>query len=149
MTDEAIRRVLEFWFSASQLDAPQIDSRMERWFSSDPELDRRIRDEFGCGTRPGGATETFRLSYPAVSLDPSKVRVTVREREAEPRRDVAWAFVDPDFTRRAEPLDVLAAAKRLEAENPARLNAARRKPSPRARRRRPPARADARARSPD
>ncbi len=47
MADEAIRRVLEFWFSASQLDAPQIDSRMERWFSSDPELDRRIRDEFG------------------------------------------------------------------------------------------------------
>ena len=38
---------------------------------------------------------------------------------------VAWAFVDPDFTRRAEPLEVLAAAKRLKAENPARLNAAR------------------------
>lgn len=55
---------------------------------------RRIRDEFGSGTRPGGATETFRLSYPAASLDPTKVRVTVREREAEPRRDVAWAFVD-------------------------------------------------------
>jgi hypothetical protein len=55
---------------------------------------RRIRDEFGSGTRPGAATETFRLSYPAASLEPSKVRVTVREREAEPRRDVAWAFVD-------------------------------------------------------
>ncbi|MBX3500225.1 MAG: hypothetical protein KF889_12330 [Alphaproteobacteria bacterium] len=55
---------------------------------------RRIRDEFGCGTRPGGATETFRLSYPAASLDPSKVRVTLREREAEPRRDVPWTFID-------------------------------------------------------
>jgi len=55
---------------------------------------RRIRDEFGCGTRPGGAAETFRLSYPAASLDPAKARVTVREREAEPRRDIAWAFVD-------------------------------------------------------
>jgi len=55
---------------------------------------RRIRDEFGSSTRPGGATETFRLSYPASSLDPTTVRVTVREREAEPRRDVAWAFVD-------------------------------------------------------
>jgi hypothetical protein len=55
---------------------------------------RRIRDEFGSGTRPGGAIETFRLSYPAASLDPSKVRVTVREREAAPRRDIAWAFVD-------------------------------------------------------
>ena len=55
---------------------------------------RRIRDEFGSGTRPGPATETFRLSYPAATLDPSKARVTVREREGEPRRDVAWAFVD-------------------------------------------------------
>lgn len=47
MQDEAIRRVLDFWFSASELDAPQIDSRMERWFSADPDLDRRIREEFG------------------------------------------------------------------------------------------------------
>lgn len=55
---------------------------------------RRIRDEFGSGTRPGGLLETFRLSYPAASLDPSKARVTVREREAEPPRDVPFAFVD-------------------------------------------------------
>jgi uncharacterized protein (DUF924 family) len=47
MQDEAIGRVLDFWFSASELDAPQIDSRMERWFSSDPAVDRRIREEFG------------------------------------------------------------------------------------------------------
>ncbi|MGE0425568.1 MAG: alpha/beta hydrolase domain-containing protein [Reyranellaceae bacterium] len=55
---------------------------------------RRIRDEFGSGTRPGPASETFRLSYPAATSDPSKVRVTVREREGELRRDVAWALVD-------------------------------------------------------
>ena len=55
---------------------------------------RRIRDEFGSGTRPGPVIETFRLSYPAASLDPSKVRVTVRERESQSRRDVAWTFVD-------------------------------------------------------
>ncbi len=47
MQEEAIRRVLDFWFSAAELDTPQIDSRMERWFSADPELDRRIREEFG------------------------------------------------------------------------------------------------------
>jgi uncharacterized protein (DUF924 family) len=47
MQDEAIRRILDFWFSASELDAPQIDSRMERWFGSDPALDQRIREEFG------------------------------------------------------------------------------------------------------
>lgn len=47
MQDAAIRRVLDFWFSAAELDAPQIDSRMERWFSSDPQFDTRVRDEFG------------------------------------------------------------------------------------------------------
>lgn len=47
MQDEAIRRILDFWFSASELDAPQIDSRMERWFGSDPALDQRIGEEFG------------------------------------------------------------------------------------------------------
>ncbi len=47
MQDEAIRKVLEFWFSAAELDAPQIDSRMERWFGSDQALDERIRAEFG------------------------------------------------------------------------------------------------------
>lgn len=47
MQDEAIRRILDFWFSAATLDAPQIDSRMERWFSTDPAVDERIREEFG------------------------------------------------------------------------------------------------------
>jgi uncharacterized protein (DUF924 family) len=47
MQDEDIHRVLDFWFSAAELDAPQIDSRMERWFSADPDFDARIREEFG------------------------------------------------------------------------------------------------------
>ena len=47
MQDEAIQRILDFWFSAAELDAPQIDSRMERWFGSDPALDQQIRAEFG------------------------------------------------------------------------------------------------------
>lgn len=42
-----IRRVLDFWFSATELDAPQIDSRLERWFGTDPAFDERIRREFG------------------------------------------------------------------------------------------------------
>jgi uncharacterized protein (DUF924 family) len=46
MHDESIRRVLDFWFAAAELDAPQIDSRMDRWFSADPALDQRIREEF-------------------------------------------------------------------------------------------------------
>ena len=39
--------VLDYWFSGSDLDAPTLDSRMDRWFGSDPELDREIDDRFG------------------------------------------------------------------------------------------------------
>ncbi|MCC7257145.1 MAG: DUF924 domain-containing protein [Gammaproteobacteria bacterium] len=42
-----IHRILEFWFSRQDLDAPQIDSRMERWFGTDPEQDDLIRRDFG------------------------------------------------------------------------------------------------------
>jgi uncharacterized protein (DUF924 family) len=47
MQDEAIRRVLDFWFSSVELDAPQIDARMERWFSTDAAFDARIAQQFG------------------------------------------------------------------------------------------------------
>jgi uncharacterized protein (DUF924 family) len=47
MGDEAVRQVLDFWFSAAELDAPQIDSRMERWFGAAPGVDAQIREEFG------------------------------------------------------------------------------------------------------
>ena len=46
MDSSNIQRVLDFWFSGSELDSPQIDSRMDRWFSSDADLDQAIRDEF-------------------------------------------------------------------------------------------------------
>jgi uncharacterized protein (DUF924 family) len=47
MSDPEIQRVLDFWFSDSELDAPTIDSRMERWFGTDPELDEQIEQAFG------------------------------------------------------------------------------------------------------
>lgn len=47
MQDDVISEILEFWFSAAELDAPQIDSRLERWFGSDPALDENIRERFG------------------------------------------------------------------------------------------------------
>jgi len=47
MQNEDIRHILDFWFSAQELDAPQIDSRMERWFGTDSAQDQRIRAEFG------------------------------------------------------------------------------------------------------
>jgi uncharacterized protein (DUF924 family) len=42
-----IRRVLEFWFSDSELNSPRVDSRMDRWFGDgDNALNQRIRDNF-------------------------------------------------------------------------------------------------------
>ena len=47
MSDPEIQRVLEFWFCDSELDVPRIDSRMDRWFSTDADLDQQISDAFG------------------------------------------------------------------------------------------------------
>jgi hypothetical protein len=50
-----------------------------------------VVDEFVSGTR-AGALEAFKLSYEMAS--PDGARLTVRERQADPRRDVAWTAVD-------------------------------------------------------
>ncbi len=58
---------------------------------------RRIRDEFHIGTRAPGKGDVVRLNYPAVSTDPRKARLTVRERESDARTEIpadAWEFVD-------------------------------------------------------
>lgn len=39
--------VLAFWFRGGERDTPRIDSRMDRWFGSHPELDREIAERFG------------------------------------------------------------------------------------------------------
>ena len=46
-TDPDIRRVLDFWFQPGSMDQPTIDSRMDRWFTSDAVTDAVIRTEFG------------------------------------------------------------------------------------------------------
>src|SRR5262249_39977250 len=50
-----------------------------------------VRDEFCSGTR-GGALEAFKLSYEMAPADGA--RLTVREREADPRQEVGWMQVD-------------------------------------------------------
>jgi uncharacterized protein (DUF924 family) len=47
MSAPEIRRILDFWFSDGAMDQPTIDSRMDRWFTADPEFDALIRQEFG------------------------------------------------------------------------------------------------------
>ena len=47
MENGEIQDVLNFWFSGSGLDSLTVDSRMDRWFSADPELDAQIIGQFG------------------------------------------------------------------------------------------------------
>lgn len=47
MINDDIQDVLDFWFSGSDLDSPTVDSRMDRWFGSDEELDATISGRFG------------------------------------------------------------------------------------------------------
>jgi uncharacterized protein (DUF924 family) len=49
ITDEdqvRIKSILSFWFKEQELTAPQIDHRMEMWFSEDPVLDKKIETEY-------------------------------------------------------------------------------------------------------
>lgn len=41
-----IEAILSFWFKEQALSAPQIDRRMEIWFSEDPIFDHEIEKEF-------------------------------------------------------------------------------------------------------
>ena len=47
MSHSEIQRVLDFWFSDAELNSPEIDSRMDRWFGSSEELDEQISTQFG------------------------------------------------------------------------------------------------------
>lgn len=46
--DDAVRidAILSFWFKEQALTAPQIDRRMDIWFSEDPVFDHEIEKEF-------------------------------------------------------------------------------------------------------
>lgn len=57
MENGEARDVLDYWFSGSDLDAPTLDSRMDRWFGSDPERDREIGERFGELVRRASAGE--------------------------------------------------------------------------------------------
>src|SRR6266481_5783867 len=62
----------------------------------------RIRHEFHIGTRTPGKGDIVRLPYPAVSTDARQARLTVRDRESDPRTDIpagAWEFADPQSIR--------------------------------------------------
>jgi len=57
---------------------------------------KTVREEFVSGTRAGNL-DAFKLSHEAASLDPSKARLTVRARAADPPQELPaghWSFVD-------------------------------------------------------
>src|SRR6202030_4046637 len=63
----------------------------------------RIRDEFHVGTRGSAELVVRRLSYPTASLDQPGARLTVRDREADRRREIRraeWEFFDARSIRR-------------------------------------------------
>ncbi len=88
-------------WSGWDLGAPRVSNGMTARLppaleNGEPML-RRIRDEFHIGTRSPGKGDVVRLNYPAVSTDPRKARLTVRERESDTRTEIpthAWEFVD-------------------------------------------------------
>ena len=41
-----IEAILSFWFKEQELSAPQIDRRMDIWFSEDPVFDEEIKENF-------------------------------------------------------------------------------------------------------
>src|SRR5258708_12189238 len=58
---------------------------------------RSIRDEFHFGTRTPADGSIRRLSYPAAKRDKAAARLTVRDRESDPRAEIPvaeWEFVD-------------------------------------------------------
>jgi hypothetical protein len=60
-------------------------------------ITRRIRDEFHFGTRAPGDGSVRRFSYTAASTDQPGARLTVRDRESDPRTEIPrgqWEFID-------------------------------------------------------
>ncbi|HEX2150824.1 MAG TPA: hypothetical protein VHG31_02350, partial [Stellaceae bacterium] len=58
---------------------------------------RRIRHEFHIGTRTPGKGDAVTLSYPSVSTDNRRARLTVRDRESDAHSEIppdAWEFVE-------------------------------------------------------
>jgi len=55
--NDLAREVVEFWFSAGENRTPTIDSRMDRWFSTDPDFDAQVRERFGALVEQASAGE--------------------------------------------------------------------------------------------
>jgi hypothetical protein len=85
------------WDSGAPRANNGMNARLPPALENGEPMLRRIRDEFHIGTRSPGNGDVVRLNYPAVSTDPRKASLTVRDRESDARTEIpadAWEFVD-------------------------------------------------------
>src|SRR5215469_11967644 len=85
------------WDSGAPRANNGMTARLPATLENGKPIVRRIRDEFHIGTRAAGKGDVVRLNYPAVSTDPRKARLTVRDRESDVRTEIpadAWEFID-------------------------------------------------------
>ena len=102
-------------WSGWEADVAKSGSTMGAWFpaalADGTPIVHRIREEMQVGKRVPAGDGTFRLSYPAVSTDPTTARLTVRARDTDPRVEIPadqWEFAD------ARSIRLLPRGKRLE-----------------------------------
>jgi Alpha/beta hydrolase domain len=85
------------WDPAAPRANSGMTARLPAALENGAPMVRRIRDEFHVGTRAPGKGDIVRLSYRAVSTDPRRAQLTVRDRESDARTEIpvgAWEFVD-------------------------------------------------------
>jgi uncharacterized protein (DUF924 family) len=91
-------------------DAPRADNGLGARFpvasrAGNP-VSGRIRHEFHIGTRGPGKSDLVRLPYPATTTDKGAARLSVRDREGDPRTEIPaedWEFVDARTIRLLPP----------------------------------------------
>ena len=98
--------------------APAANSGLTARFPTAMENGRpvtgHIRHEFHIGTRAPGKGDLVRLSYPAVSTDTRRARLTVRDRESDTRTEIpadSWEFADTQSIRPLPPGSLFAPFK--------------------------------------
>ena len=85
------------WDSSAPSANNGMTSRLPMALENGEPMIRRIRHEFHIGTRTPGKGDSVTLSYPAVSTDTQRARLTMRDRESEARTEIpsdSWEFVD-------------------------------------------------------
>jgi hypothetical protein len=85
------------WDSSAPRANNGMTARLPMALENGDKMVRRIRHEFHIGTRAPGKGDAVTLSYPSVSTDNRRARLTVRDRESDARTEIpsqAWEFAD-------------------------------------------------------